>query len=544
MVAPADGENIEMAGLTFHWVYNTPDCLPEEFEIQISQSPTFDSVSGAKLDVGEDHWSPPVGLLPATVYYWRMRGTVTAAPGPWSPTWIFYTGPACEAAYLLAPEAIFPTGYMFTYDAPSFQWTYPDGTCVPAGYHLQASASEDFSSLLMDLNLDTPSKIAVPMIDLENCGVYHWRVAAKAGGTDGPYSALNSFSVNAGASCTQTCTEEQLIAPQPISPAHYANVGTSPTLELVPGLLQWSYPMPCLPEGFGIHLSTTPDFSGPSLGGGVSPVTATGGSWTPTDLLEPATQYWWEVFAGVGTTIGPSSPRRSFFTGPVCEVAGDSLPPTLVKPLDGATVDTLHPDLHYTAGTGSCVPDGFAIYLGTDSDFDGEDAYSSFNFPFSTFIPDALDDCTTYFWKVAPILDGTGLTASEVRSFTVRTGTSCPISGHLNGRAIRDAACRYGPGLGWDILGYFVAGEQSPIAGKDISGDWYAADNPDNPGERCWVPRDDIELLGDGGNLRILNPPVACKSSLDEADCREAGGKWITPSSPLGAVPTSYCECP
>ncbi len=138
------------------------------------------------------------------------------------------------------------------------------------------------------------------------------------------------------------------------------------------GLLQWWYPMPCLPEGFGIHLSTTADFSEGSIGGGASPVTATGGNWTPVVLLEPATQYYWEVFAGVGTTFGPPSPLRSFFTGPVCEAAGGSEPPTLLTPVDGATVDSLMPWLHWTAGAASCIPDGYAIYLDTDDDFTGE----------------------------------------------------------------------------------------------------------------------------------------------------------------------------
>jgi hypothetical protein len=544
MVTPADGENIEIAGLTFHWIYNTTDCIPEEFEIQVSQSPTFGSYSGATLDVGEEHWSPPVGLLPATVYYWRMRGTVMAGPGPWSPTWAFYTGPTCDSASLLAPEAVFPMGYMFIYDAPSFQWTYPDSSCVPEGYHLQASASEDFSTLALDLSLATPSKLAVPTGEFENCGVYHWRVAASAGGTDGPYSAVNNFSVNAGASCTQECTADQLIAPQPMSPAHYANVGTAPTEGLVPGLLQWWYPMPCLPEGFGVHLSTMPDFSGPGLGGGVSPVTATGGGWSPAVLLEPATQYYWEVFAGVGTTFGPPSSLRSFFTGPVCEEAADSLPPTLLTPVDGALVETLTPWLHWMAGVGSCIPNGYAIYLGADDDFSGEDPYSSFpTLPATTFIPDPLDDCTAYYWQIAPILDGTTLPASDVWSFATRTGPQCGLV-QLLGEALKESACRFGPGPGWDILGYFVVGEQSPIAGRDMSGRWYATDNPDNRGERCWVPSDDIRLLDDGSDMRILNPPLVCRASLGEDECKAAGGKWIVPASAANQPPPPYCECP
>ena len=544
MFSPADGENIEIPGLAFHWVYNPAGCIPEEYQIQVSQSPTFESYSGAKVDVGVNEWSPAVGLLPATVYYWRMRATVIAGPGPWSPTWTFYTGPACVAASLVAPQADFPAGFMFVLDPPSFRWTYPDDACVPPGYHLQVSASEDFSSIALDRVQPTPSTVANPPSDLENCGVYYWRVAASVGSTDGPFSSAQYFSTNIGAVCSQACTEDQLIAPVPIFPPPYANVGTAPTEGLVPGLLQWGYAMPCFPEGFGIRLSTSRDWSGPSLGGGVSPVTAFRGNWSPADPLEPATQYWWEVFAGIGTTFGPPGPARSFFTGPECESGSDSLPPTLVSPLDGAVVDTLSPWLRYTAGAGSCVPDGYAIYLDTDSEFAGEDAYSSFNFPATTFIPDPLEDCTTYYWRVSPMQDEFVLPWSDdVWSFTTRTGPHCGFA-QLLGEAIKESACRYGPGPWWEILGYFVAGERSPIAGRDMSGRWLATDNPDNPGERCWVPSDDIRLLGDGSGMRILNPPLVCKAGLAQTECEAAGGTWVIPVAAAKAPPPPYCQCP
>ncbi|MCJ7676267.1 MAG: hypothetical protein MUO35_00925, partial [Anaerolineales bacterium] len=61
MFSPADGANIEIPGLTFHWVYNPAGCIPEEYQIQVSQSPTFESYSGAKVDVGVNEWSPAVG---------------------------------------------------------------------------------------------------------------------------------------------------------------------------------------------------------------------------------------------------------------------------------------------------------------------------------------------------------------------------------------------------------------------------------------------------------------------------------------------------
>jgi hypothetical protein len=542
MFAPADGVNIEMSGLTFRWVYNPAGCLPEEYQIQVSQSPTFDSYSGAKVDVGQNEWSPEVGLLPATVYYWRMRATVMAGPGSWSPTWSFYTGPACEAASLVAPQADFPAGFMFVFDPPAYRWTYPDDACVPPGYHLQVSAAEDFSTLVLDLDQPTPSTVAAPTNGLDNCGVYYWRVAATAGGAEGPFSSVQSFSTNLGAVCTQACTDDQLVSPVPIFPPHYAILDASTPDALYPSL-EWGYPMPCFPEGFGVRLSTSRDWTGPSLGGGVSPVTMFGGNWSPADPLEPATQYWWEVFPGVGTTFGPPSPARSFFTGPECESGSDSLPPALHSPPDGAVVDTLSPWLRYTAGPGSCIPDGYAIYLDTDEDFAGEDAYSSFNFPGTTFIPDPLEDCTVYYWRVSPIQDEFVLPWSEVWSFTTQTSTQCGIS-QLMGEALKETACRYGPGPGWDILGYFVVGERSSIAGRDMAGRWLAADNPDNRGERCWVPIDDIRLLGDGSNMRILNPPVACNVGLDQATCKAAKGKWIVPTSSVRLPPPPYCQCP
>ncbi len=545
LVAPADGENVEIAGLTFHWVYNPAGCLPEEFEIQVSQTTTFDSWSGATLDVGEEHWSPAVGLLPATVYYWRMRATMTDGAGPWSPTWSFYTGPVCEAAALVAPETFFPHGFMFVFDAPFFQWTYPDDGCVAEGYRLQAAGDPDFATLAVDQRQANPAMLWTPAVEFENCGIFYWRVAAIEGASDGPFSATQTFSVNVGASCTQPCTEDQLVAPIPIMPPHYANVGTAPTEGLVPGLLEWYYPMPCLPEGFGVHLSTERDFSDSSLFGGVHPVTAFGGNWTPGVPLEPATQYWWEVFAGVGTTFGPTSPPRSFFTGPECATPGEAVPPTLLSPADGAAVDTLTPWLRYTPGEGGCVPDGYAVYLGTDSDFSGEAPYAQTGFPGTTFIPDPLEDCTTYYWRVSPIQDEFVLPWSQVWSFSTDANPdSVCAQGFLLGEAIRDLACRYGPGPTWEIRWYWLQGEQSPVYARDMSGSWLAVQNQDFPDERCWVPSDGVDMPGDIDDLRIFNPPPACSRDLSQTACEAAGGTWVESRPATGGPGTTSCQCP
>ena len=96
---------------------------------------------------------------------------------------------------------------------------------MPPGCHLQASSIEDFSGPVLGLDLPTPSTTARPATDLDNCVVYGWCVAATNGGADRPFSVVYYFSVNVGA----TYTQDQLVAPQPVSPPHYANVGTAPT---------------------------------------------------------------------------------------------------------------------------------------------------------------------------------------------------------------------------------------------------------------------------------------------------------------------------
>lgn len=542
LVSPGDWTMVDIPGLTFHWIYNPAGCLPEGFEHQVSQSPTFASFTSTPFNVGEEHFSPEVGIASATIYYWRMRATAADGPGPWSPTFSFYTGPVCDVASLVAPEPNFPLGNMFVYDAPGFQWTYPDDACVAEGYHLQVASDPGFSSLIFDESRSGAATYWQPVFEFENCGVYYWHVAATQGGGDGPYSPTELFSTNVVWTCTQPCTEEQLVAPIPMSPAQSANVGTEPTEGLVPSLLRWKYMMPCLPGGFGVHLSSEPDFSDTRLFGGVSPVSSTISTWSPDELLEPATQYWWEVSAGVGTTFGPSSPARSFFTGPECPSPSEVIPPTLLSPEDGVVVDTLSPRLRYAPGEGGCVPDSYAIYLDTDGDFAGEEPYALTAGPTTVFTPDPLEDCTTYFWRVSPIQDEFVLPWSDLQSFRTQAGGSC-LAGWIHGLAVQEVGCLHGPGPGWPTDGYLVVGDRVPIYGTDMARRWLAIDNPDNAGQRCWVPEESIDAESDISGLRILNAPVVCSRELPQSQCESAGGTWARSMSAAGAA-TYYCQCP
>ena len=534
LYSPADGTNVAISGLTFHWVYNPAGCVPSTFEIQVSQSASFYNYSGTTLGADQSDWSPEVGLLSATVYYWRMRAAVPDGQGPWSPIWSFYTGPICDAGSLVAPEPIFPLGYMFVYDAPFLQWTYPSDACLPAGYHLQVSGSEDFSTLDLDLNMAGSSTLATPAIDLDNCAEYFWRVAASDGATDGPFSPTQSFSLNVAGGCAQACSPDQLEAPVPTNPPPGAIV------DALQPLLQWGYPYPCLPDGFTIHLSVDREFPDTSLFGSSGPPTMMGGNWSPPVPLEPATKYFWEVAARVGLTQGPFSQWRTFFTGPECESVGDVIAPTLLSPEDGAILDVWALYLSYTAGEGGCIPHGYNLYLGTDPDFDGEEPYQHLDYP-GTAIAVVLEDCTTYYWQVAPILDGFEQERSEVWSFTIRAEGPCLAQLH-EGIALQEAPCHHGPHPDWQIVGYILTGERALVYGRDMAGHWLAIDNPDNVGERCWVPREVIELPGGDSGLRILNPPESCSRDLSQEACQGAGGTWA--SGPAAGAPSYYCQCP
>jgi hypothetical protein len=73
---------------------------------------------------------------------------------------------------------------------------------------------------------------------------------------------------------------------------------------------------------------------------------------------------------------------------------------------------------------------------------------------------------------------------------------------------------------------------------------WLAIDNLDNPGERCWVPMEGMQLPEGHDPLRILSEPVACSSGMDQSECAAAGGKWVVPQSALGGPLPAYCDCP
>ncbi len=546
-VSPADGAEIGNDGIPLQWLnflYDASECQPPYFDGQHSTTLDFSS------DVFQDHI--PLGsgseyygahpLAPGTTYYWRVRAAWDDAAAAWSPVWSFHTIDICDASALAAPWLTLPEDGTGT-DAilPGFHWIYPVDVCSPDGYHVQVAPSADFAAALVDQREASPFEHAYPNYAFEPCTLLYWRVAAFRGETDGPWSETQTFWVEPDEGCTQTCAAGSLVEPDPVAPSLYENVGLAPVQGLAPHLLQWSYPAPCQPDGYAVHLSREPDFSDSSLSGGTgTPDT----SWTPFLPLDPATQYWWEVGGMVGSELGPFSRRMSFFTGPECNSAEQLSVPMLLSPNDGATVGTLHPRLRFTIGAQGCVPDGYYVDVQTDPNFGGENVLGLLptEHMLTTYVwAHSLDWCNTYYWRVASIEGDVWGDFSETWSFTPLSAVQCLADEPLV-IGLQEAACFYGPGPNWEILGYLLEGESAPLYGRDMAGLWLAIDNPDNPGQRCWLERRFVEVPGGVDGLRILNPPRACRADLTQSECSTAGGMWIVPS-PV-APGTAYCLCP
>ena len=288
---------------SLEWEWPLSTCIPESYRVEVSMDPDFiDTTYNGGTGNPSTRWG--FGSTPpdATQFWWRISAYADGAYGPPSIAYSFFTPPICSGASLVAPNAVTPlNGDILATVNPDFEWTYPDTSCSPEGTHLQIATSPDFSTIFIDA--DNPTQASRSMsfgVPLDDCTTYYWRVAMISEGTQGPYSFPQAFTVDETDSCT--CDAASLPIPSLVSPGPY---------EIVPDLLpnlQWAISGPCLPEGYGVNLNEYHDFSGPDLGGGSAHATI---SWSPGSALEPATQYWWKVFSGVGTDFSdPSGPAQ------------------------------------------------------------------------------------------------------------------------------------------------------------------------------------------------------------------------------------------
>jgi hypothetical protein len=529
------------------WDYADGSCDPQQFIINLFTNSTNGTIAASPLsgvtDGEERSWAPAGDLTPGMAYLWSVASKNATTTGEYSDAWQFFVGPACGAADLLSPTPIAPGPASASTGAePTFVWGYPGVACAPEGYRLQVSQLSDFAASVVDMREANPFMAWTPGVPLEDCTDHFWRVAGISGPDDGPWSPVAEFTVNATGPCP--CGPDELAQPTAVWPAPYEIV---PDLE--PGL-EWNFPGACEVGGYAVHLSPTFDMSDTSLFGGTG---SPGTVWGPGEPLEPATQYWWQVAAGVGTDFGPYSVKRSFFTGPECTPLVGLPAPELISPANGEYLSELEAWLHFTPGDPGCIPDGYLLDLQTDPSFGGTNLLAEYDLPATNVITDPLEDCTTYYWRVAAVQGGSHGPYSATRWFRTNQSGACLFAFHP-AWVLENVNCRLCGATSCKILYIFQKGALAHILGQSLDGFFYKLGYPkDAQGTRegeCYAPSDSFSPVPEGIVERVRMPPTptlvptptptpvppACHPKLDLRKCIAAGGKWDTGQN--------ICICP
>jgi len=549
----------------FQWEYDS-DCPPEQFKLRFSSDRHFGTTRAGTTD-GELTWPPAdarysqVPLEPATMYFWYVHAITDGVDGPNSATQAFFTGPDC-GGYIIpalpsAPELISPDpGEILDQLSVELHFQLGEHRCLPEGYIIDLQTNPSFSGRNLLTEFGSPSTYVLTE-ELDDCTAYFWRVAAINRGWRGYFSEPRLFYTRASEDCISApatvsrvdltlphCTPEELVAPELVYPWHYSRYSYQRSRTTIPaGLFRWTYPGGCFPDGYQLLLSTDLDFGGARTGSTEGQVTWPLESLYSEAPLELGTQYFWMVQAEVDGVQGPESEIYSFFTGNYCGYYHDSLgAPQLIAPLDRAVIHDRSFLVHYTnSEERPCWPEWFHIEVQTDpEEFTGitpETPRWTTNSSANSFYrlrESALRDCTTYYWRVAGIIDPyTGRIMgpySEVWSFSTDWSGACAYAaeGTPMARASMDLPCLQGPDpTTYPTVGYLLAGEAAPILALSMNQQWWYIDNPDGT-DVCAVPMDSVTLEGDASEVPFMNNP-----QLEPEDTDDGGGGEPSPCAGL-----------
>ncbi|GIL08815.1 MAG: hypothetical protein BroJett033_3260 [Chloroflexota bacterium] len=185
IVAPGDAARTTDPRPAFRWLRVS---RADYYEIQISRANPPQTVvyTVPQTAAPQVVFTPPAPLLPAA-YTWQARSRTNAGDSSaWSVARTLFVDSAASAA---------PARNYFTTAAPRLSWGRVSGA---AGYEVQVAANSAFSAPLAFSAALGASEFAVTSAPLAN-GVYFWRVRARrADGSWGPWSAADSFVVDAG----------------------------------------------------------------------------------------------------------------------------------------------------------------------------------------------------------------------------------------------------------------------------------------------------------------------------------------------------------
>jgi len=180
------------------------------------------------------------------------------------------------------------------------------------------------------------------------------------------------------------------------------------------------------------------------------------------------------------------------------------------------------------------VVEGYRIDLSTSPSFADTSLSGGTGNPSTNWAPaHALDNCTTYYWRVAAINGTTLGPFSDTQSFKIQTGAVCimyfvpPLK----------VSCRLGPSYSFGIVSSVQPNSQLQALGRyqTEDGNWYKVRLPDNKTE-CFLFQSSGELSGDPSLLPLL-PPIefpptlvptlagpGCRSITDVKVCMNTSG--------------------
>jgi len=227
---------------------------------------------------------------------------------------------SCAAEDLVHPDLISPAHNSVIDDlSPTFQWTYPDYSCLPEDFRLLLATSGsyyDSGPILAETVVSGTASSWDPGVTLAPGDIYFWEVQARVD-SDGPWRQVTFYT---GPLCSDT--GDAIQPPVLESPAN------GETLTGLRAHLRWDDPTPCRSGShYWIEVSESPGFADSVV------------LWTsifedfvlPHEAdnpeqsieLEPCTTYYWRVQSGLAIPpTGPYSETWSFNTpsesGAIC----------------------------------------------------------------------------------------------------------------------------------------------------------------------------------------------------------------------------------
>ncbi|MCC6613262.1 MAG: hypothetical protein IT320_07270 [Anaerolineae bacterium] len=176
---------------------------------------------------------------------------------------------------------------------------------------------------------------------------------------------------------------------------------------------------------------------------------------------------------------------------------------TASYPSSGATAQLVDNAGHVVATAGVNI-DGLGIVLDT----------GIYDFTLRSS-PIAADTSVDVHMRAADAVSYALLTAPADSPMTVSDTTSAPAASEpcTATVAVEAANMRSGPGTGYSVLGFGLAGLNVPVGGTNPDQSWLVVGTPN--GASAWVARNLVELSGSCSDLTVFNVP-----SLDETSAQ------------------------